>query len=308
MKTCVIGAGTMGHGIAQVFAQAGYEVKLVDVSEEALRLASTRMKANLDLFVEAGLIGLEESRIVLSRIELTSDFENLDDFEFATESVTEDLNVKQQIFRKLDALGPKNAILASNTSGLSITEIASVTKRPERVIGTNWWNPPHIIPLVEVMRGEKTHDDTVQRTKEVLGRVGKRPILVLKPIRGFIGNRLQIALLREALYLLENGVASAEDIDTAVSYGPGFRYPVLGPFKTADFGGLDVFCHLSGDLFKELDSSAEPQKVLARLVEAQKLGVKSGEGFYKYSSREMSEMLKQRDRKLLRILKSVSAE
>lgn len=308
MKTCVIGAGTMGHGIAQVFAQAGYEVKLVDVSEEALRLASTRMKANLDLFVEAGLIGLEESRIVLSRIELTSDFENLGDFEFATESVTEDLNVKQQIFRKLDALGPKNAILASNTSGLSITEIASVTKRPERVIGTNWWNPPHIIPLVEVMRGEKTHDDAVQRTKEVLGRVGKRPILVLKPIRGFIGNRLQIALLREALYLLENGVASAEDIDTAVSYGPGFRYPVLGPFKTADFGGLDVFCHLSGDLFKELDSSAEPQKVLARLVEAQKLGVKSGEGFYKYSSREMSEMLKQRDRKLLRILKSVSAE
>jgi 3-hydroxybutyryl-CoA dehydrogenase len=308
MKTCVIGAGTMGHGIAQVFAQAGYEVKLVDVSEEALRLASARMKANLDLFVEAGLIGLEESRIVLSRIELTSDFEDLDDFEFATESVTEDLNVKQQIFRRLDALGTKDAILASNTSGLSITEIASVTKRPERVIGTNWWNPPHIIPLVEVMRGEKTHDDTVQRTKEVLRRVGKKPILVLKPIRGFIGNRLQIALLREALYLLENDVANAEDIDTAVSYGPGFRYPVLGPFKTADFGGLDVFCHLSGDLFKELDSSAEPQKVLARLVEAQKLGVKSGEGFYKYSSREMSEMLKQRDRKLLRILKSVSAE
>jgi len=308
MKTCVIGAGTMGHGIAQVFAQAGHHVKLVDVSEEALRLALIRIKRNLDLFVEAGLISSEESMIALSRIEFTSEFEDLDDFEFATESVTEDLNVKQQVFRKLDALVAKDAILASNTSGLSTTEIASVTKRPGRVIGTNWWNPPHIIPLVEVMRGEKTHDDTVQRTKEVLRRVGKRPILVLKPIRGFIGNRLQIALLREALYLLENGVASAEDIDTAVSYGPGFRYPVLGPFKTADFGGLDVFCHLSRDLFKELDSSTEPQKVLTRLVEAQKLGVKSGEGFYKYSSRETSEMLKQRDRKLLQILKSATAE
>lgn len=308
MKICVIGAGAMGHGIAQVFAQAGDEVKLTDVSQEALRTASTRIRANLDLFVQAGLIGTEESSNVISRIEFISRLEDLGDFEFVTEAVTEDLEVKRQVFKKLDAVAPKDAILASNTSGLSIAEIAAVAKRPERVVGTNWWNPPHIIPLVEVMRGEKTNDDTVQRTREVLTRIGKKPIVVLKPIKGFIGNRLQIALLREALYLLENGVASAEDIDAAVSYGPGFRYPVLGPFKTADFGGLDVFYHLSKELFRELVSSTEPQKVLAQLVEDGKFGVKSGEGFYRYLCADISETLKQRDRKLLQVFKFLLTE
>ncbi len=305
LKVAVVGAGTMGHGIAQVFAQAGCTVKLIDINERVLEEAMVKIRANLEFFVENHLITPEESARVLSRIQTSVNLESaVRDVEYVTEAVPEEMDLKQQIFRKLDSNTPDQAILASNTSGLSITEIANATEKPERVIGTNWWNPPHIIPLVEMMKGEKTTDETVQRTKEVLTKIGKKPILILKPVPGFVGNRLQIALFREALNLLESGVASAEDIDTAVSYGPGFRYPVLGPFQVADFGGLDVFYHLSGDLYKDLDCSKKPQEVLTRLIEEGKLGFKSGEGFYTYKDKDPNEVLKNRDRRLLRILRA----
>ena len=309
LRAAVIGAGTMGHGIAQVFAQAGYDVKLFDISEEALKGALTRIEANLAFFVESGVLTTEESEDALSRIEPSLDLEDaVRDVEFVTEAVPEEMELKQKVFARLDANTPSHAILASNTSGLSITEIARRAERPERVIGTNWWNPPHITPLVEMMRGEKTSDETVQRTRETLSGIGKKPILILKPIQGFVGNRLQIALLREALSLLENGVASAEDIDTAASYGPGFRYPILGPFKTADFGGLDIFYHLARDLYRELDCSKEPQRVLARLVEGGRLGFKTGEGFYTYRDKDPEELLRERDRRLLEILRTTLKE
>ena len=306
LKVAVVGAGTMGHGIAQVFAQAGCLVKLIDVNEQVLKEAFTRIKANLEFFVEANVLSLQDSVDALARIEASTDIEGgVGDAEFVTEAVPEEIKLKQQIFRKMDRDTSSHTILASNTSGLSVSEIASATEHPERVIGTNWWNPPQLIPLVEMMKGEKTSEETVQRTKEVLVKVGKMPILILKPVPGFVGNRLQIALFREALSLLENGVASAEDIDTAMSYGPGFRYPVLGPFRVADFGGLDVFYHLIGDLYKDLDCSKEPQKVLAKLVKEGKLGLKSGRGFYTYGDKSVNEVLRSRDRKLLGILKTV---
>jgi 3-hydroxybutyryl-CoA dehydrogenase len=305
LKTAVIGAGTMGHGIAQVCAQAGYEVKLVDISEGVLKRALIQIKENLAFFVESGILTSEESNKALSRIEVSMDLEgSVGDAEFVTEAIPEEMELKQKMFSRLDAGTPDHSILASNTSGLCITEIAKLTERPERVIGTNWWNPPHIIPLVEMMKGEKTSEETVQRTRKVLGGMGKKPVLILKPTQGFVGNRLQIALLREALSLLDDGVASAEDIDTAASYGPGFRYPVLGPFKTADFGGLDIFHHLAKDLYKDLDSSKEPQRALIRLVEDGKLGFKTGEGFYNYKDKDPEELLRERDRKLLGILRT----
>lgn len=304
LRVAVVGAGTMGHGIAQVFAQAGCIVKLIDINEQVLKEALVKIKANLEFFVENNLLTPKESAETVSRIETSTDLESaVKDVEYVTEAVPEKMSLKQQIFEKMDNNTPSHTILASNTSGLSITEIANATRNPDRIIGTNWWNPPHIIPLVEMMKGEKTTDETVQRTKEVLTKIGKKPILILKPIAGFVGNRLQIALFREALNLLEKGVASAEDIDTAMSYGPGFRYPVLGPFKVADFGGLDVFYHLSGDLFRDLDCSKKPQEVLARLIEEGKLGFKSGEGFYTYKDKDPNEVLKGRDRRLLGILR-----
>jgi 3-hydroxybutyryl-CoA dehydrogenase len=305
LKTAVIGAGTMGHGIAHVFAQAGYDVNLVDISEEALKRALNNIRGNLAFFVERGILTSSESIDIFSRINVSMDLEgSVRDVEFVTEAIPEEMELKQKVFSRLDASTPDHAILASNTSGLSIKEIAMFTEKPERVIGTNWWNPPHIIPLVEMMKGEMTSDKTVQRTREILSRIGKKPVLILKPIQGFVGNRLQIALFREALSLLEKGVASAEDIDTAASFGPGFRYPILGPFKTADFGGLDIFYHLTKDLYKDLDSSKKTHRVIDRLVEDGKLGFKTGEGFYNYKEKDPEELIRERDRKLLEILRA----
>jgi 3-hydroxybutyryl-CoA dehydrogenase len=303
MKVAVIGAGTMGHGIAQVFAQAGHNVGLVDAVQSALDNGMYRVKENLDFLTKLG-IGLQsESQKILQRIHPSLNLDDaLTDVEFVTEAVSEDLKIKREIFRRMDAVAPADAILASNTSGLSITEIATATTKPARVIGTNWWNPPQLIPLIEMAKGDSTSDETVRKTKEILTAIGKKPILILKPLQGFVGNRLQIALFREALNLLEKGVATVEDIDTAVTYGPGFRYAVLGPFKVADYGGLDVFYHLSKELYKDLACTTEPQETLATLVQEGKLGVKSGRGFYSYQGKSANDTLADRDKKLLRIL------
>ena len=306
LKVAVIGAGTMGRGIAQVFAQAGHDVRLIDEVEGALDAAVSTMRENLNFLIQLGINSTIDPEKILRRVHTSRRLESeLTDIEFVTEAVSEDLKLKQEVFRRADAVVPKSAILASNTSGLSITEIANATGTPSRVIGTNWWNPAHIIPLVEMAKGSSTSEETVQKTREILAGVGKKPILVQKPVQGFVGNRLQMALFREALDLLENGVASIEDIDAAVTYGLGFRYAVLGPFRTADYGGLDVFHHLSKELYADLGCPTEPQEVLANLVREGKLGVKSGRGFYSYDQMTISRALADRDRRLLGVLRAI---
>lgn len=306
MKTAVIGAGTMGHGIAQAFAQGGWDVWLVDLRADILQHALFQLRANLCLFQEQGILTAGESEVILSRINVTVNPEEaVRDAEFVTEAVSEDMIIKKGVFKMLDEQTPKDAVLASNTSGLNVSEIAAATRTSRRVIGTNWWNPPHIIPLVEIMRGENTTEETLERTRKVLKSIGKKPITILKPIQGFVGNRLQMALFREALSLLEKGIASVEDIDTAVSFGPGFRYPVLGPFRVSDFGGLDVFHHLCEELFNDLDRSIGAPSRMKRLVENDRIGIKSGSGFYDYSGSQESELIKDRDRRLLQIHKAV---
>ena len=303
----VVGAGTMGHGIAQVFAQAGHEVRLVDQWEEALESGMSKVQSNLAVLVQMEMLTEDQSQEIFSRIHpSTETAKAFQDVEFVTEAVYENLNLKKEIFRTLDSVLSDNVIMASNTSGLNITKIASVVKNPARVVGTNWWNPPNIIPLVEIMRGEQTSEETVKRTKEILISVGKKPILISKPSPGFVGNRLQIALLREALSLLQNGIASVEDIDTAVRYGLGIRYATMGPFKVADLGGLDVFYHLAQELYKDLDCSEEPQAILSRLVTSQKIGLKAGQGFYDYPKDESGIVLAERDRLLLKILRTMN--
>ena len=300
----------MGRGIAQVFAQSKRKVWLVDVRDDILKNAVGQIKENLSLFEEEKILSSREAAETLSRINVAVDLKKaVRNVEFVTEAVTEDLTVKKHLFKLLDEASPTDAILASNTSGLNISDIASETAQPDRVIGTNWWNPAHIIPLVEIMRGQKTSADTLERTREILMSVGKKPIAIMKSVPGFVGNRLQMALFREALYLLEHGVASLEDIDTAVSFGPGFRYPALGPFRVSDFGGLDVFYHLCGELFGELDCSTQPPSgTLKRLAENNRFGVKSGAGFYDYSARPEVELVRDRDRKLLRIHRAISGQ
>jgi len=306
LRAAVIGAGTMGPGIAQTFAQEGYEVLLTDVRADILERALAQIRANLSLFEGQRMLSAEQSKKVLSRIRVTTNpKEGIGNCEFVTEAVTENLAVKKKIFKMLGELTSEGTILASNTSGLSVTTIAAGVKRPERVIGTNWWNPAHIIPLVEIMRGRKTSEETVTKTKSVLSSIGKKPIVVLKPILGFVGNRLQMALFREALNLLERGIASIEDIDTAVSYGPGFRYAVLGPFRVSDYGGLDVFFHLSQELFEDLDHSRKPSPTLKRLVAKNQVVIKSGKGFFTYMGLNEAELAKERDKKLLAVVRAL---
>ena len=304
LPVAVVGSGTMGPGIAQVFAQAGCSVRLVDIDSQALVTALAKIKANIVGLVEYGVIGEDDAGNILTKIETSTDLKgSISDVEYVVEAVTEDLGLKNKIFQILDENTPANAILSSNTSGLSIDEIAAVTRRADKVIGTNWWNPPHITPLIEIMKAKATSDETVAYTRDLLMSLGKKPVVILKPIQGFLGNRLQTALLREALSLLEKNVASKEDIDTAVKYGPGFRWLALGPFEVVDFGGVDIYYGLTEHLNSDLDRSTDPSKTLGNLVRRKELGVKSGRGIYDYRGVDMEDLTKDRDSKLLKVLK-----
>jgi 3-hydroxybutyryl-CoA dehydrogenase len=304
----VIGAGTMGSGIAGEFARAGYDVRLVDLRDDLLqRGLSVLCGAHLAL-VEAGLLSDLESEAALQRIRTFTSLEPAcDRAQLVIEAVHEDLAPKQQLFQRLDGLCSGSAVLASNTSGLSITAIAQATDRPWLVAGLHFWNPPHVIPLVEVTKGKGTSDSTAALLVEMCRRIGKRPILVQHDVPGFVGNRLQFAVLREALHILSEGIASAEDIDAAMTSGPGLRYGLLGPLRTADLGGLDVFLAISQYLFADLNSAPDPPAILAELVRQGRLGAKTGGGFFDYSDDEPKQIIARRDRVLLRFL-SVLAE
>jgi 3-hydroxyacyl-CoA dehydrogenase len=294
----------MGHGIAQVFAQHEWAVSLVDNDERILKEAQSKIALNLRTLAECRVIKQDAIDVVLSRITTTADLERaVKNAEYVTEAVPEDMGLKKQIFRLLDENTPEEAILASNTSGLDIDLIASSTSNPGRVIGTNWWNPPHIVPLVEIMVGRQTSHETIERTKDVLEKVGKKPITLLNAIPGFVGNRLQIALLREALSLVNKGSVSIEDLDRAVKYGLGFRWAAYGPLEIVDFGGLGVFRTLAQDLYPSLDSSTEVKGALDELVRQGHRGIQSGKGFYDYSNRNVASLLSERDRKLISILR-----
>ncbi|MFH1006048.1 MAG: 3-hydroxyacyl-CoA dehydrogenase family protein [Candidatus Latescibacterota bacterium] len=306
-KTAVIGAGTMGAGIAGLLARAGCQVCLVDLSEEALERAMARLSIAQESLIAADLLSAEEAEAALGRITPLIDLEAAcDGIELLIEAMSEDLALKQQMFERFDALCPEGAVLASNTSGLSITEIGHATNRPELVAGMHFWNPPHLIPLVEVTKGRETSDATAQLLMAICRRIGKRPILVQHDVPGFVGNRLQFAVLREALHLLSEGIASAEDIDTAMTAGPGLRYGLLGPLRTADLGGLDVFLAISSYLFADLSSEEKPPALLAELVKQGKLGAKTGGGFYPYGEEELGEIIAQRDRVLLAFTKALN--
>lgn len=300
----VIGAGTMGAGIAGEFAREGCDVRLVDLSEDLLERGIAMLRNAQKALIEVQLLTARQAVAALDRIRpLTSLDAACDQVQFVIEAVPEDMDLKQELFRRLDALCPQSAVLASNTSGLSITEISHATERPELVAGMHFWNPPHVIPLVEVTKGSETSGSTAELLMTICRRIGKRPILVQHDVPGFVGNRLQFAVLREALHILSEGIASAEDIDTAMTSGPGLRYGLLGPLRTADLGGLDVFLAISRYLFAQLNSDRAPSALLAELVKAGKLGAKTGSGFYEYAHGETTRIITHRDRILLEFLK-----
>jgi len=312
-RAAVVGAGTMGHGIAQVFAQAGHAVCLVDSRPEALTEASKRIRENLALLLDQGIISPEKADTTLRLIRPVNSLQEcVKNAEFITECVTEDLDLKRQIFEQLDCFAPSDAIIASNTSSLSLADISQKVKHKSRLIITHYFNPPHVIPTVEVAVCEFTAPSTAARTCETLREIGKQPILLKKSLPGFLVNRVQAAIVRELLYLLEEGVATVEQIDNAIKGTIGLRLAVMGPFKVMDLGGLDVWTNVARNLFPHLDNSKGVPSALAEKYAAGHWGFKSGRGFYdgifpERASAGPSEIYK-RDRSLIRLLKLLGTE
>jgi len=304
-KIGIAGAGTMGSGIALIFALKGFEAVVTDVAEKHLENARRIISINQSSLIEEGIITRAEAEAALKNICFSTEKKVFSDADIIIEAIIEKLDVKQDFWKEIEGIAKEDAIFATNTSGLSITAISEKLKRKGRFIGMHWWNPPHIIPLIEITRGNETDDETVNTLTELVKMIGKESVVVQKDARGFIGNRLQFAVFREALNIVEQGIADIEDVDKAMKYGPGFRYPVLGPLETADLGGLDTFYYISSYLFKELSDAKEPLPLLKELMDSKKLGVKSGSGFYDYSEGKDELAMKRRDKNFFKMLKHI---
>ena len=279
-KLAVVGAGLMGAGIAQVSAQAGYEVVLRDVTDAALARGRDGIAASYARFVAKGKLAAEDAEAALARITTTTDLDAAADADLVVEAAFEKIEVKQEIFRTLDRLVGEDAILASNTSAIPITKIAAVTERPERVVGTHFFSPVPMMGLCELVRGYKTSDETLARAREFAESTGKTCVVVNRDVAGFVTTRLLAALVVEATRLYESGVASAEDIDTACKLGFGHA---MGPLATADLTGVDILLHAFGNIYTESqDEKFAPPEIMRRMVDAGDLGRKSGQGFYSY--------------------------
>ncbi|MCA0932001.1 3-hydroxybutyryl-CoA dehydrogenase [Lutimonas saemankumensis] len=288
----VIGAGTMGNGIAHVFAQNDFEVKLVDISEKALENALISIDRNLDRLVSKGKISADIKEGTLHRIKtFTSLNEGVKEADLVVEAATENLDLKKQIFQQIDEFAPSSAVLATNTSSISITEIASVTKRADKIIGMHFMNPVPIMKLVEVIRGYSTSDEVTLLIMELSKKLGKVPVEV-NDYPGFIANRILMPMINEAVYSLYEGVAGVYEIDTVMKLG--MAHP-MGPLQLADFIGLDVCLSILNVLYGGFGNPKyAPCPLLVNMVTAGKLGVKSGEGFYDYSeSRKADKISKQ---------------
>jgi len=302
----VLGAGLMGHGIAQVFAAAGYKVSIYDADEATRLSAKSRIAANFDTFIKLNLAGPEDRERCLEKIAVSEDIPSLcEGAHVVIEAIAEDMAVKKHTYRELEKYASSDTILTSNTSALSITDISEALVHKKRFLGTHFWNPPHIVPCVEIIMGKATEKEAFETIYTLMERVDKVPVRVLKDIPGFLGNRLQHAMWREAISLREKNVASAEDIDKVVKYGFGIRMPFIGPLETADLAGLALTYDIQQYLFPYLESSPEPSAALSKLVAAGATGVKTGRGFYEWSPDKIQQLISQRDTVLLRIIHEI---
>ena len=305
-KVAVIGSGTMGPGIAQTFARAGLDVFLVDVQPRFLDEGMQRIRDNLDVFIELEVVSAQEKNSILARIQPTPDMEKAcRQADYFMEVVPEVLELKQKVFRQADAWCPPHTIFTTNSSNMKIDPIATVTKRPKQVVGTHWVNPPHIMPLVEIVRGEMAADETVEAVRHFLKSIGKAPIVCQDTI-SYLNNAMQGALLKSALQLLEKGVATVEDIDLAVNTGFGFRLPVVGPLAFLDMSGLDNVLHNWDYLNQVTQGGFGPSpKFIQELVAKGHLGIKTGKGIYDYGGKDASNIAKEKNRQLILMLKAL---
>lgn len=279
-RVAVIGAGLMGSGIAQVAAQAGWDVTLRDVTDDAVGRGIGAIEASTAKFVQKGKLTADDRESALARIAVTTDLDAAADADIVVEAVFEKLDVKREVFTELDRICREDAVLATNTSAIPITSIASATRRPEAVVGTHFFSPVPMMALCELVRGLHTSDETLARARAFAENVGKTCIVVERDVAGFVTTRLISALVVEAVKLYESGVATAEDIDTACKLGFGHA---MGPLATTDLTGADILAHASSNIYAETgDSKFFPPELLARMVDAGDLGRKAGRGFYTY--------------------------
>lgn len=306
-KVAVIGSGTMGPGMAATFARQGFATTIFDIKPVQLDKAKGAVDFVYTTLTNGGFMTAEEADAGRSRLSYTTDLAAaLDGADFVVETVPERKDIKQQVFQQIEALVGDDVIIASNTSGIPISEIASVTKLPGRVIGMHWSNPPHLIPVIEVIRGAETSDDTANATVAMVEAIGMVPAIVDKDIAGFVENRILYAIMREALHLLDEGVASAEAIDTITKWGIGYKLAVIGPLELLDVAGLDIYNSVASYLNADLNASSEISSTVTSKVAEGKLGMKTQGGLFDYTPEKIQQLQQQRGRKLVASRKALS--
>jgi 3-hydroxybutyryl-CoA dehydrogenase len=292
----VIGTGQMGPGIALVINLAGWPVTLIGISPEEMARGVQGYETALNFLVEHDAVSPAEATLARTKLKTSQDIGEARFADLVVEAIIEHLPTKQALFQKLDALCPAATIIASNTSGLRITDIAARMEcHPERAVTTHFWNPGHLMPLVEVIQGEKTSDETIQIIYEFLKRCGKKPVIGRKDLPGQICNRLFQAVIREAIYLVQEEIATAEDVELAIKAGMGLRFPVYGPLEHLDAVGLDLAIAVQSSVLPSLCNATEPGALLQEYVSQGKLGAKTGSGFYNWQERSVDELRSCRD-------------
>ena len=304
-KIGIAGAGLMGASMSQIFAKYGYEVTVYDAFAEALERGKGLVATNQSAAVASGEATVEEADRIIASLKFTCNMEDLKDSDIIIESIIEKLDIKQEFWRKISLLVREDAILTTNTSGISIDAIAKDITGKHRFLGMHWMNPSHLIPCIEIIRGTETDDASTAAVIELAHAVGKKTTVCKKDVPGFILNRIQFAILRECISLVEDGIATVEDVDACMKYGLGFRYAAYGPFEVADFGGVDTFHHIAEYINPLLCNETRVQELIDNLYKNGDYGVKSGKGFYDYEGKDP---ITERDKKFVKIYNALYKE
>ena len=305
-KVAVLGAGTMGHCICACFAMGGHDVNLYDITQEFAENGLRSIRMDLDVMVKLEYITQEEEDEAISHITLKTDLKEATiDRDYIIEAVPENLELKLEVLRQIDSWCPPETIFASNTSSIKLEEMAEALspERIKRFAINHWFNPAHIVPLIELSDYGNTDPEVAKEIYDMHVALGKKPVFVRKDVPGMLANRLQEAILREAFSLVENGVATAEDIDRTMQYGPGFRYPLAGPIRIVDFGGSDIWCVEAANLLPDMDDSKVPNPLFQERLDTGTLGLKTGQGFFDYRDQDADELRKQFNEDMIRQLK-----
>ncbi|QAT43654.1 3-hydroxyacyl-CoA dehydrogenase family protein [Aminipila luticellarii] len=306
-KIAVLGAGTMGHGIAETFAMHGYPVNLYETYEPLRNTVKEIIKNELAFLCENGMIKEKDIQDSMDRIQIFSELsEAVCDVDYVIEATPEKVELKQEIFDQLDKLCKPSAILASNTSSLALMDMIKYlpAERQKRVMVCHWYNPAHLMPIAELSFFGNMEEVTYKEVEELYQNSGKQTIKVLKDVPGLVANRIQQGVAREVFSLIEEGIASPKDIDKALKFGPAFRYATTGQLEVADMGGLDIWCTVGDNLLAVMDNRQEANPILRQRVEAGKLGMKSGEGFFSYPADKVEEEKNKFNKKLIIQLKA----